>query len=240
VFTHVLGRNRKGRPIARLITLFAFAAVAGTAVAVAAAAGRGNPTDLPMSNLNTQAGKLTTLKTGVSYKASAFPIPVRITPDGAWAGAQWKTTSQGKPAFGWVGIGRPPLDKPRGLIEIETAYGSTPSTATIVARLRTAGGGATYSTTKGLMLAGFHGQQFDGHVFGRFGHVFVPFTPKTGGASPPDHYKLDPGEAFRVIVLDVRGKRVVIFLESFGLPADQFPDFLTSANKLLKSLRFGG
>jgi hypothetical protein len=79
-----------------------------------------------------------------------------------WAGAQWKTSSQGKPAFGWVGIGRPPLDKPRGLIEIETAYGPTPSTAAILARLRTAGGGATYSTTKGLMLAGFHGQQIDG------------------------------------------------------------------------------
>jgi hypothetical protein len=236
VFTYVLRHDRQRRPIALVITLFAIAAVVGAAIA--AAAPSGNATELPISNLNTRAGKLTTLKTGVSYQASAFPIPMRITPDGTWAGAQWKTSSQGKPAFGWVGLGQPPLDKPRGLIEIETAYGPTPSTTTILARLRTAGGGATYSSAKGITLAGLHGQEIDGHVFGRFGHVFVPFTPKTGGASPPDHYKLDPGETFRVIVLDVRGKRVVIFVESLGLPAKQFPAFLASANTLLASLQF--
>jgi hypothetical protein len=68
--------------------------------------------------------------------------------------------------------------------------------------------------------------------------VFVPFSPKTGGASPPDHYRLDKGEVFRVIVLDVRGKRVVLSFENFALPAEQFPTFLSSANRLLKTLEF--
>jgi hypothetical protein len=41
-----------------------------------------------------------------------------------------------------------------------------------------------------------------------------------------------------MIVLDVRGRTVVLALESFGLPAEQFPAFLMSANGLLASLRF--
>ena len=68
--------------------------------------------------------------------------------------------------------------------------------------------------------------------------MFVPFTPKTGGASPPDHFRLEQGEAFRLIVLDVRGKRVVLSFENFTLPAEQFPAFLSSANRLLKTLEF--
>src|SRR5207244_13340646 len=63
-------------------------------------------------------------------------------------------------------------------------------------------------------------------------------SPKTGGASPPDSYKLGRGEAFRLLVLDVRGKRVVVFLESAGLSAEQFPSFLASAGRLLAGLDF--
>jgi hypothetical protein len=40
---------------------------------------------------------------GVSYQAASFPLAFRITPpDGTWAGAQWKTSSRGQPAFGWA------------------------------------------------------------------------------------------------------------------------------------------
>src|SRR5207253_7685194 len=131
-----------------------------------------------------------------------------------------------------------PDQPPRGLIEIETAYGATPPASAILGRLRTAGGGATFGKTSRVTLAGFPGWQIDGRVFGRFGHVFVPFTPKTGGASPPDIYKLSPGAAFRLVVLDVRGKRVVLILDSAALPAERFPAFLASARKLLGSLRF--
>ena len=98
----------------------------------------------------------------------------------------------------------------------------------------------TYGRTTRATVAGFPGWQVDGNVFGRFGHVFVPFSHKTAGASPPDSYKLDKGERFRIIVLDVRGKSVVLFLESLKLPADQFPAFLTAANQILESLEFPG
>jgi hypothetical protein len=123
---------------------------------------------------------------------------------------------------------------------METAFGPTPSVAAILARLRSAGGGATYGKTTRVTVAGFPGWQIDGKVIGRFGHVFVPFSPRTHQASPPDSYQLDNGEMFRIIVLDVRGTRVVLFLESFKLPAKQFPAFLTAANQILESLEFSG
>lgn len=199
----------------------------------------GNPPELLVSNFNTRAGKWAPLKARTTYQASAFPIALHLTPrDETWAGAQWKKSSHGKPAFGWVAVGQGPVNAPLGLIELETAFGPTPPVAAILARLRSAGSGATFGKTTRVALAGFRGWQIDGTVFSRFGHVFVPFSPTTGGASPPDHYRLDKGEAFRVIVVDVRGKRVVLFFENFALPAEQFPAFLTSANRLLKTLKF--
>src|SRR5207249_4489106 len=81
-----------------LILLVGTLALAGAAVA-----GGGEPPELATSNLNTSAGKLTALKAGVTYQASAFPIALRVTPtDGTWAGTQWKTSSHGQPAFGWT------------------------------------------------------------------------------------------------------------------------------------------
>jgi hypothetical protein len=204
------------------------------------AATSGNP-ELPVSNVNTSAGKFTPLKAGVSYQASSFPLALRVTPpDGTWAGAQWKMSSHGQPAFGWIAVGRTPLDNPRGVIEIETAFGPTPSVAGILARLRSAGSGANYGKTTRVTVAGFPGWQIDGNVFSRFGHVFVPFSPRTGGASPPDSYRLDKGETYRVVVLDVRGKRVVVFMDSFKLSPEEFAAFLPEAHRILNSLKFPG
>jgi len=181
------------------------------------------------------------IRAGVSYQARSFPLALRITsPDGTWAGAQWQTSSHGQPAFGWAAVGRLPADNPRGLITIETAFSATPSVAAVLARLRSAGGRVAYGRTTHVTVAGFPGRQIDGHVIGRFGHVFVPFTSRSGGASPPDSYKLDQGERFRIVVLDVRGKSVVLFLESFKLPAKRFPAFLTAADQILESLEFPG
>jgi hypothetical protein len=221
-----------------LIAALAGAALAALGVAVASSQSAATP-DLPTSNFNTAAGRATALAAGTTYQASAFPIALRVTPPGTgWGGGQWKTTTHGKPAFGWVGFTRGPVDKPPlGVVEIETAFGATPSMATILARFRSAGGGATFGKTMRATLAGFPASQIDGLVFGRFGHVFVPFTPKTGGASPPDAERLESKEAFRLIVADVRGRRVVAILDSAALPADQFPMFLGSAAKLLASLK---
>ena len=176
------------------------------------------------------------------YEARAFPIAIRITPpDGTWAGAQWITrNSNGRPAFGWVALGQLPVDAPRGMITIETAFGQTPSVATIVARLRSAEREAIYGKTTTVSLAGFPGWQIDGRMVGTFGHVFTPFSPESHGAAPPDSYTLDSGERFRLIVLDVRGTRVVLFLESAKLPPKEFPAFLAAANRIVESLEFPG
>jgi hypothetical protein len=94
-----------------------------------------------------------------------------------------------------------------------------------------------------VTLGGFSGIQFDGQIVGaknfdHTGHYFVPFSPPSHAAKYyPDEYAVY-GDVFHVIVLNVRGKTVVIYIENVALPADQFPAFLTKANRILGSLRF--
>src|SRR5207247_10909066 len=84
--------------------------------------------ELPSSNLTTPAGKLGALEAGAGYQVGDFPIALRLTPpDASWAGAQWKTSSHGRPAFGWAAVGQGPVNgPPLGLIEIETAFRRRP------------------------------------------------------------------------------------------------------------------
>ena len=49
---------------------------------------------------------------------------------------------------------------------------------------------------------------------------------------------MDQGEVFRITAIDVRGKTALIVEENFGLPVDEFPNFLAEAETLLGSLRF--
>ena len=230
--------------IHRVVLLLMIAAVAGVAAARAAS---GSAPELPMANLNTPGGQFAPLRAGVTYRASSFPLPLRVTPsDGTWGGAQWTASSHGKPAFGWIAVGRPPLNDPRGDVFIETAFGPTSSVSATIARLRTGGshpsdshiGGVTFGEPRPIRLAGYSGSQFEGQVWGRFGKVLIPFSAKTHGASPPDSFRLEKGEVFRVIALDVSGKTVVLFLESWKLPPQQFPAFVTSANRILETLKF--
>ena len=230
--------------IQRFVLLLFLAAVTGV---IAGGALSGDAPELPTSNLDTPAGHFAPLRTGVTYRASSFPLPLRVTPsDGNWGGAQWTATSRGKPAFGWAAVGRPPLDDPHGDIFIETAFGPTPSVSATIDRLRTGGshlpdshvGGVSFGEPRPARVAGYSGREFDGQVWGRFGKVLIPFSAPTHGASPPDSFRLDQGEAFRVVALDVKGKTVVLFLESWKLPAQQFPAFVTSAQRLLETLRF--
>ncbi len=220
------------------IRLVVCAAAACAATGTASAA----PPNLATSNLNTPAGKMTALGSGIAYQANAFPIGLRVTPpDGSWAGSQWTTTANGKATFGWAAVGHggtSPTTAPRGVITILTAFGPTPKVSTTIARLRAGGSGTTFQEPSPVTVAGYSGTRLDGNVWGKWGHTFVPFSLKTHGASPSDSWHTDKGEAFRFIVLDVRGKTVVVFLESFGLSADQFPGFLASAGRLLASLQF--
>ena len=148
--------------------------------------------------------------------------------------------------FGWAAFGRAPFLSPRGAIMIVTAYGATPSVAATLARLRFGGshdpssheGGTSWGAPRPVAVAGYRGMQFDGTTWGRFGHAFIPFSARTNGAGPPDSIYVEQGEAFRLVVLDVKGKRVVVFIDSAELPADRFPAFLEDAGRLLKTLRF--
>ena len=198
--------------------------------------------ELATSNLNTPAGKMTALAAKTVYQASSFPLRLRVTaPDATWAGTQWTTSSHGKKTFAWAAIGHggtTPTTPPKGVITIITPIGPTPSVSATVARIHQGGSGITFQKTSSAKVAGYTGMQFDGNVWGVFGHSFVPFTPKTRGASPSDSWHTDKDEAFRFIVLGVKGKTVVVFEESFGLAADQFPTFLMDANRVLASLRF--
>jgi hypothetical protein len=217
------------------------------------AAGAASPSklpDVPQSYLFTPAGQLTPLRAGVTYQASQFPLALRLTPpDPGWLGTQWQSGTDyfrggGPPHYGWLHLGQgTPTGIPRGLVTIMTADARTPSVAATVNVLRTRGHGATYEATSPVKLGGFSGIQFDGQIVGaknidHTGHYFVPFSPPSHAAKYyPDEYPVY-GDVFHVIVLNVRGKTVVIYIENVALPADQFPAFLTKANRILGSLRF--
>ena len=191
------------------------------------------------------------------YQASYMPIEVRLTtPDGSWAGAQWKANNFAPdeiqrrhlrcpaackpPYFGWLGLAQgSPAAPPRGLIVIMSAFDRTPSVAATVNSLRTRGKGAVYEPTTHVTLAGIPALQFDGHIVGP-SHVFIPFSPPTTKATAfADAIEIErTGDAFRFIIVNVRGKTVVVFIDSAALPAEQFADFLTRAEPLLESLTF--
>ena len=218
--------------------------------AVAAGATGSAPPDLAQSYYISPAGKAAPLHAETAYQASLFPILIRVrTAEPGWSGAQWKSGSDyfrggGPPNYGWVHLLRGPATGiPRGLISIMTAYARTPSVAAVVNVLRTRGVGATYEPTSPVSLAGFSGIQFDGRITGaknvdHIGHFFIPFSPPSHAAKYyPDEYPVY-GDVFRVIVLDVRGKTVVIYIENVALPPEQFPAFLTKAERVLGWLRF--
>ena len=224
--------------------------VAAVACMTATAATSSTVVPLPTSNVPLpQGGKATPLRAGVTYQAKrAFPIVLRLTPpDGSWSGAQWKTSGRGPhsnkpPYFGWVGAVQTPETPgalPRGAIDLVTSYTRTPSATATVTQLRTPGhGAATYGAISHVTIAGFSGLQFDGTVTGRM-HNFVPLSPNSRDPGwYGDSFELGKGAVFRIIVLRVRTKTVVVFIEPVGLPQDQFPAFLAKADEMLKSLRF--
>lgn len=215
--------------------------------------------DISQSYLFSPAGKLTPLRAGVTYRATQFPLPLRVTPpDGRWAGAQWKQnrfppdeiklrhlTCSTNPAvcappyFGWVTFGNsPPTAPPQFIVLLLAGYSRTPSVAATVENLRTRGHGATYGPTAPVTLAGFAGVQFEGQIVGSR-HVFVPFSPRTNKATGfPDAIEIDGVHPCRFDVLDVRGKTVVIFVGSLVLSPEQFASFLPRADQLLGRIRF--
>lgn len=221
----------------RRLTIFLCLAILGCAASSALA--RGNASDLPRLPDNDVVAR--PLKAGTTFGATRFPIPVRVTtPDGTWFGGQGRMDFPARDYhYGWLELLQSPPAQPLGMISMIASRNPTRSVAATVAQLRAGASTATYNATKPVRLAGFAGREFDGQVVGT-SHVFVPFTPFRPGAAAfyPDAYKFDHGEVFRIVVLDVRDKTVVLLLENLALPADQFPAFLAAANRLLGSLRF--
>ena len=227
---------RRNRTILRVGGGSFACALAGLVVGAAGAASPQLPT-IPNPGVNPKR-----LVSGSVYRAHLFPLPLRVKiPAGAWVGAQWTSqTAKAPPAFGWVEFGQPPPNEAKGLLQIMTSYTKTTPVAATLQSLRMRGVGASYQPTRSVTVAGMHGSQFDGQVTGAKGHNFIPFTPpnQAGNSLPKDHFSMDKGEVFRITVLSIRGKTVVIAEENFGLPPAQFPDFLASADALLNSLRF--
>jgi hypothetical protein len=229
--------------------VFALAAVAGGAFAAAAPAATHKTRPLPVSNLfSERGGHPGVLRSGVTYQANqTFPMGLRFTmTEPGWSGAQWRTghgpgpAGRKKPPFyGWVSIGAGPRSRPPiGAITIMTAYARTRTVATLVNSLRTRGHGATFGEPSSVTVAGYTGSQFDATITGH-DHAFIPFSRTSVAAMYyGDAVYFGKGEHLRVIVLDVRGKKVIVFLENARLPVAQFDAFLTRANRLLQTFKF--
>jgi hypothetical protein len=206
-------------------------------------------------------------RAGSTYQASQFPLALRVTsPDGGWLGTQWKgnlfgTDEQERrqhltcgsnpkvcapPFYGWVAIGRPPATPdagPRALILIQSSFSPTASVTTTAARICRPRA-VECDSPSAVALAGFHGVQVDGQTNGSGRHGMIPFAPpstyagKAFGDGSPDLIEIDGAHPFRVSVLDVRGRTVVVFVGTLVLSRDEFAAFLPRADGVLATLRF--
>jgi hypothetical protein len=175
-----------------------------------------------------------------TYGAKLFPLAVRVTVPAGWRGGQGQSRQFGQrsPGFGWIVLSQGAVSKEQGAISIVAGYGPTSPVGAVVAGLRNRGHGASYEPTMPVTIGGSPGTQFDGRVDGAT-HVFIPFSaPQHVATFYADAFTFDRGQAFRILALNVRGKTVVVFIESGALPAQRFPAFLASAGQILESLRF--
>jgi hypothetical protein len=205
------------------------------------------------------------MQKGTRYGASTFPLPIAIrAPDDYWGGIQEQSKQ-----FRFVQLyhnhrdGDPPLAGV-GEITFESATAATPSVAVTVQHLR-----ATPHTTAGPIMstrvAGAHAKQFDLTIVGSDnppacarihcakGVSMAPFTTNrhcgfcthTMHGETLDAKYADQGQIYRIIVLGVHGKTVVIYLESTYAdqprfpPSKTFPTFLPYARQLLTAVRLG-
>jgi len=221
--------------------------------AIAAAVG---PPDLWNNHENGDSKPLTS---GVNYHASLFPLAITVRPtDGLWEGAQYLRTSgihEGEQRKGRKVAFISLLHKyahnaqgkisnwGRGTITLEAGFTRGGSVQATMGRLRARPDDfQTVSDVTPVHIAGFNGLSYDGRLKNGAGsfHRFVPFSSSDGSVPTTDSRKLEAnygkGEAFRIIVLNVRGTVVAIYLDSETAPADKFPLFLGFANRLLSTV----
>jgi hypothetical protein len=203
------------------------------------------------------------LRPGVTYQASTFPVAVRVRPpDARWGGAQFQSGRFRFIQLNHLRTGSVPVHGV-GYITLEAGTGQTGSVAQTLARLR-----ATPHINEGAStptkVAGFSGKAFDATIVGSDsppackyqqcpkGVSLVPFTTnlhcifcnKTMHGEARDVKVALKDQLFRIIVISVRGKTVVIYVESTYhaqpkyLPKETFPTFLPYAQQMLVALRF--
>jgi hypothetical protein len=229
------------------------AAAALGLLAAAAAATAPKLQDLPVTFAACPQAPSVRLQAGVTYQASKFPRALRLTPpDGTWSGGQRKSGSTNcdttyglghGPFYGWVAVGQgPSAGPPRGSIVIMTSYSQNPSVPAAVNLLRAGEAGSTgeitYEPISRAKVAGVWSTQFDGKVVGSSHWFFAFSSPHAAKGSHSDGVQLTQGTVFRVVVLGVRGKTVVVYITNGSLPPKQFPAFLTKANRMLRTLAF--
>jgi hypothetical protein len=211
-------------------------------------------------------GDTKAVQRGVTYQANEFPIAFRLRPpDDHWGGVQYKSGTFRFVQVNHFRTGSSPLHGV-GYITIEAGVGSTPSAATTLRNLR-AIPHIDEGQTKSIRVAGFAGEEFDASIVGTDrppickttircakGVSLAPFTTNrhcgfcthTMHGQTQDVKFAGTGQRFRDIVIAVRGKAVVIYLESnFAaqpkLPPEKiFPTFLPYAQRMLANLAFPG
>ena len=221
----------------------------------ALAAADGAPVDLYNNHDN---GNDHPLASGVTYRASLFPLAITVRPtDGLWRGSQWveknglvEGTQRTGGTYGYVQLhhtyGRDPNGKISswglGLLTIQTGVAPTRSVQATMQRLRVRLGDVRAGAVTNVRVAGFSGLSYDGRLKNGAGsiHRFVPFSSSDGSKPSTDSYKIEAnygkGGAFKIIVLDAHGKTVVIYLDSFTAPKAKFPVFLGFADKILSTM----
>jgi hypothetical protein len=209
---------------------------------------------------NHESGEGKPLVSGVTYRASLFPVAITLRPtDQLWEGAQFLRTSglhegqqRNGAKFAFVQL----LHKyahnasgkvsnwGRGTITFEAGFrpGSVAATMDrLRARLEDF---QTVGKVSAVHVAGYSGVRYDGRLRDGSGssHRFVPFSSSDGSQATTDSRKVatnfGKGEALRVLVLNVGGTPVAIFLEGETAPANKFPVFLGFAQSILATLTF--
>jgi hypothetical protein len=242
------------RKLSLIATLVCVAALTAAGFAFGASGAR----DLFNSHEN---GDSNPLVSGATYRASLFPIAIRLHPaDRLWEGAQFLRTSgmhEGEQRTGAKYAFVQVLHKyahdaqgkisnwGRGTITFEAGFKATGSVRATMDRLRARlGDFQTVGDVSPVHIAGYSGLRYDGRLQNGNGsyHRFVPFSSSDGSQATTDSRKVETnygkGEALRILVLSVRGTPLVIFVEGETAPADKFPVFLKVANRFLSTLTF--
>lgn len=253
------GQQHDENQIARLA--LTTLAIVGTALVALAGASASGPVDIYDAGDHHesigQADEKTPLSRGVTYQASAFPIDIRVRPaEPLWGAVQLRGDRFRFVQFHHLRSGKLPLHG-WGYLTLSAAVGRTSSVAATVRKLHGTPG-LDASPLRPIRVAGFSGKSFDAEVVGTEsgdnGVALTPFTrplrcgwcTKTMHGETLDNKFAGKGQLFRIMVIGVRGKTVVIYLESSydvssngnHTPTETFPTFLPYAQKLLSTLAF--